>query len=65
MTEDEKIQKYFDTLNIEEGGENINEAVANYDPKDEVRICKFARNGSCFKKHCELEHVQITKGKER
>lgn len=64
MTEEEKIQKFFDTLNVEEA-DNINEAVANYDPKDELRICKFAqRTGKkCFKKNCQFEHVRITEGK--
>ncbi|CAG9856289.1 unnamed protein product [Phyllotreta striolata] len=40
--------------------DNVNEAFTGYDAKDEARICKFARNGTCFKgKNCKLEHDML------
>lgn len=66
MTQEEIMNRYFGTIGNLETADNINEAVANYDPKDEARICKFTTvNGQkCFKKNCQLEHTLITKGKK-
>nr|CAH7722993.1 unnamed protein product [Callosobruchus chinensis] len=43
--------------------ENINEAVAGYDARDEARICRFTKSdGTCFKgKNCKLEHILLPK----
>lgn len=60
MTENEKLNRFFDTALPLERTEDINEAIANYNPTDEKRICKF--QDKCRKKNCKFEHVTLTKG---
>lgn len=60
MTEDEKMTRFFETTLPLERTEDINEAVADYSPTDEKRICKFQTK--CRKRNCKLEHVPLTKG---
>ncbi|VEN34954.1 unnamed protein product [Callosobruchus maculatus] len=53
----------YDDMQILETAENINEAVAGYDARDEARICRFTKpDGTCFKgKNCKLEHILLPK----
>lgn len=62
MSDNEKFNRFFDTALPLEKTEDINEAVANYSPTDEKRICKF--QDKCRKKNCKFEHTRLTKGKE-
>nr|CAI5860574.1 unnamed protein product [Callosobruchus analis] len=62
-SEDDFETMLYDDINILETAENINEAVAGYDARDEARICRFTKpDGTCFKgKNCKLEHVLLPK----
>ncbi|XP_055380038.1 uncharacterized protein LOC129611109 [Condylostylus longicornis] len=53
LTDYEKAVLYEEPLNTT----NALKAVMGYEPKDEMRICKFAQNGECFKgSRCKLSH---------
>lgn len=58
MSEDEKISLFFQKSLPLERANDINEAIANYSPNDEKRICKF--QDKCRKKNCKFEHVRLT-----
>ncbi|CAH1978308.1 unnamed protein product [Acanthoscelides obtectus] len=60
---EEEMEAFLDDIHILETAENINEAVAGYDARDEARICRFTKpDGTCFKgKNCKLEHVLLPK----
>lgn len=60
MSDKEKINRFFSTALPCERTEDINEAVGNYSPNDEKRICKF--QDKCRKKNCKFEHVPLTTG---
>lgn len=60
MSEKEKMNRFFSTALPCERSEDINEAVCNYSPTDEKRICKL--QDKCRKKNCKFEHAPLTKG---
>lgn len=64
MSQEEKIYKFLSVTNGFEKTDDINEAIANYSPTDEKRICRFvgANGEHCFKQNCRMEHKVITKG---
>ncbi|XP_028129051.2 uncharacterized protein LOC114325245 isoform X1 [Diabrotica virgifera virgifera] len=60
-TNNMELERFVDDIDDAEQY-NINEAITGYDPTDEARICRFTRpDGTCFKKHCKLEHIQSRK----
>ncbi|XP_072393228.1 uncharacterized protein [Diabrotica undecimpunctata] len=60
-TNNMELERFVDDIDDVEQY-NINEAITGYDPTDEARICRFTRpDGTCFKKHCKLEHIQPRK----
>ncbi|KAJ8941624.1 hypothetical protein NQ318_000330 [Aromia moschata] len=61
--ENPELNEYLQDIDSLEKADNINEAVAGYDPRDEARICRFTKpDGTCFKgKNCKLEHVPFSK----
>lgn len=63
-SEHPELDVYLQDVDALETADNINEAVMGYDPKDEVRICRFTKSdGTCYKgKNCKLEHVPLSKG---
>lgn len=57
MSSEEKLDMFFKNVPDKIAG-TINEALLNYDLKDEIRMCPFVKpNGTCFKGHrCKLNH---------
>nr|XP_023018184.1 uncharacterized protein LOC111507152 [Leptinotarsa decemlineata] len=58
-----ELEVFLDDVDDLETADNINEAIAGYDAKDEARICPFTRkDGTCYKgKSCKLEHASLSK----
>lgn len=58
------MERFLEKLTPFERSEDINEAIGNYNPTDEARICRFTKPDGkpCYKKNCGLEHTRITKG---
>lgn len=63
--DDRDLAVFLEDLDSSERADNINEAIAGYDARDEARICRFTKSdGTCFKgKNCKLEHLPLPKGK--
>lgn len=61
MTQEEILDRYFKNMGCNEAS-NVNEAVMNYDPKDEALTCKNLRNdGTCYKgTFCKFRHTPLT-----
>ncbi|KAJ8979978.1 hypothetical protein NQ317_013727 [Molorchus minor] len=58
-----EVEEFLQDVNTLGMVDNINEAIAGYDPRDEARICRFTKsNGTCYKgKNCKLEHIPLDK----
>lgn len=63
MNDEEALGKYFANDKSVEA-KTINEAVMNYDPRDEQRVCKFIKSGrDCFKGNaCQFDHTPLRAG---